>query len=207
MQNKIGAPPFLAVGRLVYKWEEKNDLHVKFLLLLGGTTWGEPTDFRKPNSPTCDMVSIYSYTIRKTLKRLTWKSDWQSEHISFLEQLAPLRLFFPLRWTIFHLHWLIVQDDLRWIYLHLLLGYLTLHLQIEPSQNLTRARPGKNMFKRSFIKSTCSKGKKFVNAMTITRMPIKKRKVAANCRHLLLCLLSFLPWPTSLNHCCTIFTD
>ena len=156
------------------------------------------------------MVHIYSYILRKTLKRLTWKSDWQSEHISFLEQLAPLRLLSPLRWIIFQWHSLIIQDDHRWIYLHLLLGYLTLHLQIEPSQKLTqkhRARPGKNVLKGSFFKLTSSKGKKFVNATTITSLPIKERIVAANCRHLLLCLLSFPPWPTSLNHCCTIFTD
>ena len=170
------------------------------------------------------MVHIYSYIPRKILKRLTWKSDWQSEHISFLEQLTPLRLFFPLRWIIYRLnslivqddlrclillHLLIVQDDLRWIYLLLFLGYLTLHLQIEPSQNLTQkhqARPGKNVLKGFFFKLTSSKGKKFVNATTITSLPIKERIVAANCRHLLLCLLSFPPWPTSLNHC-TIFTD
>ena len=168
MQNKIGAPLFLAVGRLVYKWEEKNwptcEIIIRGDNIERTNKFGHEQISGNPIAPLV-IWFIFTHILRKTLKRLTWKSDWQSEHISFLEQLAPLRLLFPLRWIIYRLHSLIiqdglrclillhllrVQDDLRWIFLHLFLGYLTLHLQIEPSQNLTqkhRARPGKKYVK------------------------------------------------------------
>ena len=90
---------FLVVGRRVYKcktklglrrflrWEglsvnekKKIGLHVKFFIIIRGDNIGRTNKFgqeqisRNPIAPLV-IWFIFTHTLRKTLKRLTWKSD------------------------------------------------------------------------------------------------------------------------------------